>query len=196
MPHVEMKQYWNHTNEVALSTLVQGYNTTGPAITQGTAGNQRLGNIIHLSGLHIKGALNNNSGSESFVRFMIFGYDVSIGDPLTYLFRNASTGTIVGPSGMFGLDCMYYPLNKIDLHVYHDQVIKIAGSVSGNAGNNARMINKFVKFGGKKLEYKSNSAYAQWAYVTVFIAADANDDTSSGTNVELSFLERAYFKDA
>jgi len=196
MPKVEMKQYWNHTNETALSTLSQGYTTVGPLIGQGTAAANRLGNIIHLHGLHIKGALNNNSGSESFVRFMVLGYDTSLANPINYLFRNASLGTVTGPISVNGLDCMYFPVNKIDFHVYHDQTLRLAGSAVGNAGNNTRMINKFIKFGGKRLEYKDTAAYPQWAYLTVFIAADANDDTSSGTNVELSILERVYYKDA
>lgn len=196
LPKIEMKQYWNHTNETTLSTLVQGYSTVGPNILQGVAGSQRLGNIIHLSGLHLKGALNNNSGSESFVRFLVVGYDSSLGDPVQLLFRNTASGLTAAASSVNGLDCMYFPVNKLDLHTYHDQVFRIAGSATGNAGNNCRMFSKFIKFGGKKLEFKSNMPYAQWSYAIIWIAADANDDTSTGTNVELSLLERAYFKDA
>lgn len=196
MPKIEMKQCWNHINEQALNTLSQGFQSLGPTLAVGTASNQRIGNIVHLKGLHIKGALNNNSTSESFVRFMILGYNTALGDPTALLFRNAATGTTSGVSGVNGLDAMYMPLNKVDLHVYHDRTMRIAGSATGNSGANVRMISKFVKFGGKKVEFKSNAAYADWAYTVCWIAADANDDTSTGTSVELSYLERLYYKDA
>jgi len=196
MPKAELKQSWNHINEQQLSTLAQGFQSLGPAITMGTASNQRVGNVINVSGLHLKGALYNNSTAESFVRIIIAGYNTAIGDPTTSLFRNGATGTISGVSGVNGLDAMYYPINKVDLHVYTDMVVRLAGSATGNSGANTRFFSKFVKFGGKKVEYKSNATYGDWAYTCMFIASDANDDTSTGTAVELSYLERLFYKDA
>jgi len=143
--------------------------------------------------------LNNNSTSESFVRMLVLGYPATNGDPTINLFRNLPTGTTTGLSGVTGLDTIYYPINKLELHVYVDKVFRLAGSATGNSGSNTRFFSQFVKFGGKKVEFKAATAGTlnqNWMYSVIWIATDANDDTSTGTAVELSCLERLYFKDA
>lgn len=199
MPKVEMKQTWAHANEIQLSTLSQGYTVSGPNLSQGLTSDTRVGNIVNMSGVHMKGALYNNSTSESFVRALIVGYDATNGDPSVNLFRNNSTGATAGFSSVNGLDAMYFPVNKVDLHVYWDKVFKLAGSATGNAGVNTKFFSKFVKMNGRKVEFKGNNwSYGSqnWMYSVIFIASDANDDTSTGTAVELSYLKREYYKDA
>jgi len=191
---------WAHYNEVQLSTLAQGYQSNAVCqIGQGLNANNRVGNAVNFSGLHLKGILNNNSTSESFVRMLVLGYPATISDPSLILFRNLPTNTTAGVSSVNGLDAMYYPINKLELHVYYDSVVRLAGSATGNSGSNTRFFQKFIKFGGKKVEFKGSSSGANnqnWMYSVMWIAADANDDTSTGTAVELSCLERLYFKDA
>lgn len=199
MPKSEMKQVWAHHNEVALNTLSQGYQSNLVCqIGQGTAANNRIGNVVNFSGLHLKGVFNNNSGSESYVRMIVVGYPSSNGDPSLNLFRSLPTNTTTSISSINGLDCMYYPLNKTELHIYLDRVYKLAGSATGNAGSNTRMFSQFIKFGGKKVEFKANTtgySAQNWMYSVYWIASDANDDTTTGTTLELSCLERLYFKD-
>jgi len=194
LPKVEVKQTWYHMNELQLNTLAQGYSNVGPVISQGTDSASRLGNIISATGLHYKGVLSNNSTQESMIRFAIVRYDSSLGAPNNIFFRGSSAGTPLAISAVNGLDAMYYPINRVDLHVYHDKLIKLAGSATGNAGANVKVFSKFVKLNRLKLEYKGSNP--QWNYACVFIAADSNDDTSTGTSVELSCLERFFFKDA
>jgi len=200
MPKTETKQVWAHHNEVQLNTLAQGYQSNQVVqIGQGTASNLRIGNVVNLSGLHLKGAFNNNSTSESYVRMMVIGYPSENGDPLLNLFRSLPTGTTTGVSSVNGLDAIYYPLNKLEMKVYCDTVYRLAGSATGNSGANTKFFSRFIKFGGKKVEFKSTtSGYnnQNWMYSVIWIAADANDDTSTGTAVELSCLERLYFRDA
>jgi len=185
---------------VQLNTLSQGYQSNAVIqLGQGTAANTRIGNIVHLSGLHLKGAFNNNSTSESFVRMIVLGYPGTNGDPTLNLFRNLPTGTTAGVSGINGMDAIYYPLNTVELKVYADKVYRLAGSATGNSGSNTRFFTKFVKFSGKKVTFKSTATgngNQDFMYSVIWIAADANDDTSTGTAVELSCLERLYFKDA
>lgn len=199
MLKTEMKQAWAHHNEVQLSTLAQGYQSLGVCqVGQGTASNNRIGNIIRAKGIHIKGAFNNNSTSESFVRALIIGYPATNGDPTLNLFKNLPTNTSTGVSSVNGLDAMYYPINKTELHVYWDQVFRLAGSATGNSGANCKFFSHFVKLNGRKIEYKSTGSgfsNQNWMYSVIFIAADANDDTSTGTAVELSALERFYWID-
>lgn len=194
-----MKQVWTHTNELGLSTLTQGFVTTGPLIGQGLTSENRIGNDINLYGLQLKGALYNNSAGESFMRCVVVGYPATNGDPTLNLFRNAANGNVAAISSVNGLDSMYFPINKLQLKVYHDKVYKLAGNQAGNAGANTFMFNKFIKFGGKKIQYignQSGSGKQNWLYSTIWIPSDASDDTTTGTTIELSQLEIVYFKDA
>lgn len=198
-PKVETKQSWTHHNEVNLSTLSQGYTSTGPLISQGTNSLTRIGNKITASGMHLKGVLNNNSGSETTVRMLIVGFDASNGDPSLNLFRTGASGATAAISAVNGLDAMYYPINTIDLHVYYDTTYKLAGSATGNAGANVKVFQKFVKFNRRQIEYKGNAtgySNQNWLYQIIWIAADTNDDTTSGTAVELSAMERFFYQDA
>jgi len=199
MPKTEMKCSWSHHNEVQLNTLTQGYQSIGGAsLNQGTQLNTRICNQVFAQGIHLKGVFNNNSTSETFVRMIVIGYPGSNGDPTLNLFKGNTTGSTTGVMGVNGLDDMYFPINSVELHVYHDQVFRLAGSATGNAGLNCKFFNKFIKLGGRKIEYKGNTYGYQnqsWMYSVIWIAADANDDTTGGTAVELSCLERFYFKD-
>lgn len=198
VPKVETKQQWVHHNEVSLNTLSQGYLSNGPAIAQGNINAARISNVIHATGLHMKGVLNNNSGSESLVRALVVGYAAQ-GDPSLNIFRNAVTGATAAISAVNGLDAMYFPVNKVDYHVYYDKLIRVAGSATGNASANVKTFSKFIKLNRRKIEYKGNTwgfGNQNWMYSIIWIAADANDDTTTGTVVELSMLERFYFQDA
>lgn len=194
-----MKQTWNHLNEIQLSTLTQGYLSTGPFLSQGIGSNQRVGNDVNIMGLHIKGAMHNNSVGQTFVRALVVGYPGTNGDPSLNLFRNNGNGTTAGVSQVNGLDAMYYPINKLELHVYWDKVFKFSGADTGNAGSNTSMFNKFIKFGGRKVQYKGGGiglGQQSWQYSVLWISADASDDTTTGTSVDLSYLEILHYKDA
>lgn len=199
MPKTEVKQTWSHTDEFPMNTLTQGNATnTNVGIVQSTSGVARVGNSLNALGMHIKGVFNNNSTSESYMRMVVLSNDPKY-DWTTSLFRNADTGTVAGFSSVFGLNAMYYPLNKVDYTVRFDKVFKLAGSATGNSGSNTRMFSKYIKFGGKKVTFKANttgSGNQDWTYNTLFFAADANDDTSTGTAVETSCLERFFYTDA
>lgn len=194
-----MKQTWNHVNEAQLSTLTQGYLSTGPFVVQGIGANQRVGNDINIMGLHLKGALHNNSAGQTFVRAIVVGYNASNGDPTINLFRNTATGATAAVTAVNGLDCMYFPINKLDLHVYWDKVFRFSSIEAGNAGQNTRMFNKFIKLGGRKVQFKATGigpGYQNWQYSVIWISADASDDTTTGTSVDLSYLEIMHYKDA
>lgn len=198
IPKPEMKTTWSHENEVNLSTLAQGAISSGPALTQGNTAITRLGNEVRAMSLHLKGVLYNNSTQESLVRLMIVGGPGSL-DPNTTIFRTAANGTTSGPTGVTGLDAMYYPINKMEYHVYKDKLYRFGPSASGSAATNTRSFSTFVKLGGRKITYKQNltgTGNQSWQYHIVWIAADANDDTTTGTNVELSQLTRFWFTDA
>lgn len=197
MPKVEMKQIWTHQNEIKLSTLAQGTIQSGPNLDQGTTAITRVGNEIRAAGLHIKGTLYNDSGAETFIRCVIVGHNSYV-NPVQNFFRTADIGTQGTTTSMNGADTMYFPVNKADLHVYHDKLYKLGGSAAGTAASNTRMFSKFIKFNGRKVTFEGpnwGSNFQNWQYSIIWFAADANDDTSTGTTVELSQLTRFYYKD-
>lgn len=160
---------------------------------------QRIGHEVNLFGLHLKGAMYNNSAGETYIRCIVVGYPGTNGDPTLNLFRGGQGGAARSVAQITGLDAMYFPINKVQLHCYEDKVYKLAGNNSGNSGVNTRMFNKFIKFGGKRIRYLGNQAGAgnqDWLYSIIWIAADSSDDTMVGTSVDLSQLEVVYFKDA
>lgn len=202
MPKTEMKCVWNHDNEVSLNTLSQGAIVSLPLVTQGLAVTNRIGNEIYLKMLHMKGALYNNSASESYVRLIVVGHSANISPTLgTFpLFINGPSNNTVPISSVNGLDAQYYPLNKKDLTVYVDRKWKLAGSNIEAGARNTKMFSEAVKMPGrgKKICYEGNTTGYEnqdWLCSIIWIASDANDDTTTGTNVELSQLTRIYFLD-
>lgn len=202
MPKSEMKSIWNHDNEVSLNTLSQGAIVSLPLVTQGTASTSRIGNEINLKMMHMKGVLYNNSSSESYVRLLVVGHSANISPVLgTFpLFVNGSSNNTVPIGTINGLDAQYYPVNKKDLTVYVDRKWKLAGSNVEAGARNTKMFSECVKWPGhgKRICFEGNTTGYEnqdWLCSIIWIASDANDDTSLGTNVELSQLTRIYFQD-
>lgn len=202
MPKTEMKSLWNHDNEVSLNTLTQGQIIALPQVTQGTSATQRIGNDIYLKMLHMKGALYNNSASESYVRLIIVGHNANITPSLATfpLFVNGASNNTVTTGQVNGLDAIYYPINKKDLTVYTDRTWKLAGSNVEAGARNTKLFSECVKWrgSGKRIRYEGNTVGYEaqnWLCSVIWIACDANDDTSFGTNVELSQLTRVFYKD-
>lgn len=196
MPKPEIKQMWTHVNENALNTLSQGFFDYMPAIATGVSSIGRIGNTVKLNGIHLRGALNNNSGSESYARCVVIQYD-GRQDPAVGFFRNAQSNTCAAISSINGLDAIYYPVNKMDFIVRWDKVFKLGGSTSNSSATCTRLFSKFIKF-NKIINYHSAAtgiAGQDWMYAVIWIAADANDDTTTGTTVEVSYLHRMYFSD-
>lgn len=197
MPKNEVKQAWTHHNEVNLNTLTQGYQSDGASIATAVSAVGRVGNAINCLGIHYRGVINNNSGSESVVRLIVVGHNGN--QPVTSgLFRAAASNTVQGISSTNGLDAMYYPINKTDFHVYWDKLFKLGG-VTGNSGaSSVRTFSKYIKLNRKKIEFHNagtGTAGQSWYYTLLAISADANDDTTTGTVVEFSALERFYYVD-
>lgn len=195
MPKTEMKQLWAHTNEQSLLTLPQGTLQTWPILGPGAASGQRIGQEVQAQGFHIRGVLYNNSGSESYVRQIFVGYPTTV-DVLASLFRTDAINTSTGIASLNGLDPIYFPLNKTELKIYHDKTYKLAGSVSGTDASNTRTFSRFIKLNGKKIVYKgTDTTPDNWLYGLIHIVADANDDTSTGTAVEISNVARFFYRD-
>jgi len=202
VPRVEIKQQWQHDNEVQLNTLTQGAMQGYPQVINALAATGRIGSDISLLSVDIKGCLYNNSGAESYVRMLMVGHPGSI-DPTfsTFpLFLTAGSGSTGTVSTVTGLDIMYYPINTTELTVYEDKVFRLAGSATAGGPSNTQFFHKIKSFGprGKKITYKANSSgpnNQNWFVSVIWLVSDANDDTTAGTAVELSQLTRISYSD-
>lgn len=203
MPAVEFKENWYVDTEKLLDSLTQGYSQPYPLIANGTSHVTRIGNEVNLKSFQVKGVLYNNSSAESYARLCIVGCDgnMDVSTASTFpLFRNTANGTTGGVGTATGLQAIYFPLNKLDLKIYVDKTYKLAGSVTASGGRNTRPYQHMIKFPGKgmriKYEATSSGIGSQNRYILVFwVIADANFDTTTGTQVELSGITRFWYTD-
>lgn len=147
--------------------------------------------------------MHNNADHNQYVRMVVLGCPVSVDTASTdYIFKPNQTGTPDSLTGVYGLNAIYTPLNKDVFKVYCDQVYKL-GPVTDPTGS--RMFSKFIKLGGKLIKFAGNTTGTMptnagngqtWQLLTLFITAEANDDTATSAIVELSYIARAYFTDA
>jgi len=197
---IETKQFWTQVDEIPLSnfanqTYVQGVD----AILQGVGHSERIGNNVKLQGLHIKGVINNNFTSTVFVRMLIFYVNSQTGlSNLTgsELFQGVG-GVPVNAGGLL-LNAIYQPINKNLVTVLHDKTFRMGGS-NESSGTCATVFNKFVKLYGKKIMYDGNAAGSlnqSKRLQVAFISANAADDDSGETTLDLSYICRLYYKDA
>jgi len=198
LPKIETKEIRFHTNEVGLNTLSQGYFLQGPLIVQGTSRSSRIGNEVSAIGLDIRGVLCNNSTTESIVRVLVVSSSGST-DPTLELFQATDPGITGGLSTITGLDAMYYPLNTNDFRIHVDKVVRLAGSATGNGAENVQFMKEHINFPKTRIKFDGNTTgivNQSWSYHIILIATDANDDTSTGTVAEASFMSRFFYQDA
>lgn len=189
----ETKSNWVHVNEQNLSTLT-GYIAYDPlVITEGSGVEERIGTEIMPTGLHIRGVVNNNGGSPNFVRILVVKSNtrqqVTLGD-----FFGAGTGLGQDISAVNGLDRMYWPIHKNVHTVLYDKVMRL--EKSSEVGK-SRSFNKWLKLGGK-IKFDGGGTGSEQVtprYHIVYMAAETEDDTSTGQNVEVSALHRLFYKD-
>jgi len=197
LPKIETKVFRMHANEVALNTLSQGYFFNGPAIVQGSGRGDRVGNEVSALGLDIRGVLNNNSTTESIVRMLVVSSKGPT-DPSLELFDTGSTGSTGGLATINGLDAMYWQLNTNDFKIHVDKLVRLAGSATGNAAQNVQFIKENISFPKTRIKYDGTVTgilNQSWSYHIIFIASDANDDTSTGTVAEVSYLAKFLYQD-
>lgn len=130
---------------------------------------------------------------------IIVGYNPGVGQtPIQgNIFDGTVSGTTSGLASVNGLQSIYQPVNKKDYKVYRDKVFRLGGQSTGTIAQ-SKMFNQFIKLRGRKITYDGNNVGTfnqNWTYCVCWIAAQANND-STGTDVEMSCLNRFYYKDS
>lgn len=195
--HIENKVIMYQANEdPALATDTLLYATDLSAISQGTALNQRIGNQIHIKGVHCKGFLHNNNTKVLYIRHLIIGTanpnDITASTELLQI-GGGATSTLTTANG---LNMLYLPINKVKFQVYHDKIMKLGGSASID-GVQDRFFNKFIKL-NKKITYEANTVSADnqsYRFHNIFLVSEGDDDAVPSI-VEVSYAIRVWFQDA
>jgi len=196
---IETKQFWTQIDEQPLSnfsnqTSIQQLD----GIFQGVGQSDRIGNVVKLQGLHIKGVINNNFTSTVFVRMVIFYTNSQTAvTNLTGSELFLGVGGVPVSTGGLLLNAIYQPINKNLITVLADKTYRMGGS-NESSGTCATVFSKFIKLYGKKIVFDGNgsgSGNMNKRLQVAFISANAADDDSGETTLDLSYIARLYYKD-
>lgn len=163
-------------------------------IAQGTQLNQRLRNIVHISYLHLKGTLQNNSNTKTkALRIMVFreiNYGTINPAVLASLWKATGSALVYAPTGTSS--DQRWPLNKEICYPIFDKTVTIKPESEGMKVLDYKIkINRLVRFPA------NNSAVSvpyHGRLMLVFALSDCDDATTT-TTMQLSVAGRIFFKD-
>ena len=192
----ETKCKWLEINEVDVTTSTGAKFYDPMQVVRGDSRDQRDGNEIRPSGLHIKGYFHNNGDETDFVRLVVFKAktQANFGTAIDCFETNA--GDAQAPADINGAKLIYYPLAKSKMSILKDKVFKLGPKTNQSNGHHVRHFNIWIPLKGKLL-YEGNTNGADNVFPRYHIAvfhAEADEEQISET-VELNFLSRFYFKD-
>lgn len=195
----ETKVHYTHRDESNESTLSQGTFFDPMDIDQGTAGDERLGNTIRAKNLHIQGVLHNTGSVCNFVRIVVFwakdrqNFTNASGE--FFVDNNGDPQTI---SSVTGLNAMYYPTNRALVTPLTDRRYRLG---TGSAtSDETRFFKINVPLKNKLIRYEEGTSggadNVSPRLHVLFLAAEGEDDTSTGENIEVSCMMRFFYYDA
>lgn len=185
-------------DEQNLSTVTQGSFVDPLDIVQGDSINNRHGDTIYVKGIRIRGVLHNNASTINMVRMCLLQTQEDADfTAATDLFESGTSA--VDFSSVTGLNTMYHDFEKQKIKVKWDQVVTL-GTTSDTSGTQVKYFDQYIRFPGRglKIKYIGSSTGANNLFPRLhlgFWAAEAPDDTSTGTNVEISMRAMTYFTD-
>jgi len=191
----EVKYVTTHVNEQAVNTLSQ-FSSSAYQLLNGIAiGNTvstRIGNRVVGKNLVVRGVMRNNSTGSTWLRMVFF--EPLDNDSLVQITTGTSMFAGDTPVTINGLDTMYYPLDRQIFRVHSDKVYRFGASTS-TTGEDTRFFRKVIKI-NKKIGFDYTATIPQTnAMYVMYWTAEANDDTSTGVAVELSFLAKYSYVD-
>lgn len=194
----QVKKFVASLNEQALSTISQGSFVDPIAISQGDAANNREGDIIYVRGIAIRGVLHNNASNVNVVRMccLLTREDANYSGA-TDLFDSSAAASDF--STVAGLNAIYHEFDKSKITAKWDEVVPL-GTTTDTAGNQVKEFKRYIKFPGRglKVRYLGTGTGANNVFPRLhlgFWAAEGPDDTSTGTDVEISMRALTFFTD-
>lgn len=194
----QVKRFSTALNEQNLSTISQGSFVDPIAITQGDRIDNREGDTVYIRGIGIRGVLHNNASTVNVVRMCcVLTREDADFSAATDLFDSPTDAADF--STVAGLNAIYHQFDSAKVTTKWDEVVTL-GTVSDSTGNQVKEFKHYIKFPGRglKVRYLGTGTGAVQVFPRVhlgFWAAEGPDDTSTGTDVELSFRSLTYFTD-
>ena len=186
-----------HNNEFSLSSLNQGNWFDPMNIAVGTGSQERVGNTITATGLHLKGYLHNNATSDiQYVRMLIYKGKNNDNFDNTSSFFEDGDGKPIPTTDLAGSRVIYHPIAKNKVTVLKDKVFKV-GTGNGTA-DRTRFFNMWIPLKNQKIRFEgdsSNQPSKYPRYHICFFTAESDEDIVGAQTVEISFVSRFYYKD-
>lgn len=194
--NTETKVRTSEHDESTLNTLTQNIRDFTPCrIRGGTMENERVGNEVFMSGIDIRGYLQNNATADVVhVRAMAIIDKKGNGLPVDLsglLLKNNTPST--WQQGAMG---SVLAINKARYRVLWDQVFTLSPNVAGNGSSATRMFKKFIKC-NLKLKYGDHTdvSITQNDVKVCFFACESDGDVTFGNIAELYCQVLGYYKD-
>lgn len=195
--NAEKKMCWLSGEESALTTLTQFYAYDPLDISQGFDTRTRIGDEIRLGGIHARFLLKNNSNYTVYVRMaLVKTFDEYNFTSSSYIF-DTNVGGQTTPSSLTGIKQIYTPFDTSRINIVWNKILKLAPA-NGTDGKECAVYQRWANLRNIKIQYQANSSGSQNVkprYHILFCLADADNDTSTGNTIEVSWLVRTYFTD-
>lgn len=189
------------------------------APVQGDNSDQRHGRKVNLTGIHIKGQVHNNGNRTNYVRILLLSHK----DDTWYNAPNSTMELFIGPDNQVRtlgtvamMEKMLYPINKYRFYPIYDKIMKLEGKQNTSNNHTSRAsrmftirkkMNKAVWFDEAPsqtingVEMQDNAAEVgrenqNIHYTLMVLAADSQNDTIVGEQVEVSWFKQFWFTDA
>lgn len=192
----ETKQKWIQITEDTLTTTVGAKFFDPMQISRGDQRDNRDGNEIRPTGLHVKGYFHNNNDESTYLRMVVFKAKTQANFGTATDCFDDPNGDATAPNVIVGSRLLYYPLAKTKMTVMKDKLIKLGPYTSATNGQHTKFINMWIPLKGKVL-FEGGTSGADNAfprYHIAFFFAEADED-QIGDTVEINLLSRFFYKD-
>lgn len=202
--NLEVKRYMMSAVEQKVDTLVPGATTNWLQpivnIAQGTHSYDRVGSKIKVIGLQFKNFFHNNTTVPIWIRMVLLRVPAGTTmGPSSTLFMN-TLNSEANFTAVNGMNSMMKPIHPAFGKVMFNKVIKIIPSVATGESSGFIRYNRFFKFPrGINVQFNESGVTAgnlNTQLVFGVWAAEAPEDTTTGSTIEWTYECNCFFTDA
>lgn len=188
-----------HVNEHAINSLSTGNDWWDPlAISHGTDHSDRTSNTITVTGISMRGILQNNQANTQVIRIVVLqtDLDAQFGNTTDFLEAPYPADQSASITDEPGLNSIVLPIDTQVAKPLYDKVFVVGRQ---DRAEGCKQFKHFIKFpGGLKINYRGGATGAANVFPRIHIgawSAEADDDVVTGETTELSATFKLYFHD-
>ena len=194
---------WNddYVTEAVQDTMMLTWNYAGGAnsIAQGSAKNQRDGNVVWSIGQRYHFSFWNNSSVNIHIRLLALQarlkYDYSLESGPTGALMYDTNGRAYNMTGYSEAQRIINPINKRNFRVLLDRKFILQSNSNADARRDKR-ISGYIKTGCKlRWDPAYHATKPDKPVYFVVVCSRTDTDTGAGSEIELSWFIRHHFKD-